>query len=308
MSYSFRVGAAGDKGKWERIGWDAIIEYAKSQNVEIVYIDLTKSIEEQGKFDIIIHKLTHVVNDDPMNSSEYKMVYDYCKKHPETKLIDDLDAMQVVNDRESLTKALQTVSWPEGINVHEPQSQMLFANDLESIKKVTNNLRFPLLAKPKLGGSKESAHLMRLVTNPEALVGVAVPCLLQEYINHGAVVYKVYALGDHLEVTARTSSRDIKPNENFVLNFQSQKSSEENGLWDHTVDLKHVKIPYDKFMQCSAALRRDLNLHLIGFDILIDKEGNFWIVDVNYFPGYKMIEKLEEKFFNFLVDVHNGKQ
>ena len=304
----FRVGCAGPTDKWQRIGWDELISYAKERGVEIVYIDSEKPIEEQGKFDIIIHKMTYGMEGDKMKYFKYRDLYNYHKNHPEVIFIDDLDAVEMTSDRELLNKTIQSVQWPEGITISAPQAEMLYKNDIETIKEVTSHLHFPLLAKPKEGISNTAAHSMRIATTPEALVGVPVPCLLQEYVNHGAVVYKIYALGDHMEVTARTSSRDILPGENFVLDFHSQHSTDNNGFWDHTVNLKEVVIPYEKFAVLSKAIRKNLNLHLVGFDILIDKEGKYWIVDVNYFPGYKMIENLSGKFFSFFVDLYNHVQ
>ena len=67
---------------------------------------------------------------------------------------------------------------------------------------------------------------MKITTTPQVLVGFPVPCLFQEYINHGAVVYKVYELGNQLEVTCRTSTRDIKEGESFTLEFNSQNSGD----------------------------------------------------------------------------------
>ena len=308
MSYLFRIGTAGDKGKWQRFGWDSLIEYAKQHNVEIVYIDTSKPIEEQGKFDIIVQKLIYNIGENPMDNPEYRIVYEYIQNHPEIKLIDNFDMMLIINDREKLSNVLKTIKWPDTINIRYPKSVMLYANDIDTIKKATENMKYPILAKPKLAGTVPAAHLMRMTSSPEALVGITVPCLLQEFINHGSVVYKVYVIGKHIEVTARTSIRDIKPEENIEINFHSQKSTEENGLWDHSIDLKEVKIPLDDLQIISDALTKSLKMHLIGFDIIIDKNNNYWIIDVNYYPGYKMVDNLQEKFFNFLSDIYYGRQ
>ena len=306
----FRVGTAGPVDKFDRIGFPSITKYAKERNVEIVQIDSTKPIEEQGKFDVILQKMTYEMEGDKMKYFKYRDLYEYQHNHKEVVFIDDLDAVEVTCDRCTLTEALSKVKWPEGIDIAQPQAATLLKNDIDSIRETTAKLHFPLLAKPLGGFTNDEAHTMRLATSPESLVGVPVPCLLQEYINHGAVVYKIYALGNHLEVTTRTSTRDIQENEQFTLNFHSQHSKDENGLWDHSINLEEYAktIPYDKFALLSEALRRDLKLHLVGFDILIDKNGKYWIVDVNYFPGYKFIENIEEKFFNFIVDVYNHKQ
>ena len=49
MSHLFRIGTAGDKGKWQRFGWGSLIEYTKQRNVEIVYNDANKPIVLRSK-------------------------------------------------------------------------------------------------------------------------------------------------------------------------------------------------------------------------------------------------------------------
>ena len=305
-----RVGIDVPESKFNNLAFPLLQKYAKERNMEIYHINCEKPMEEQGKFDVIMHKMTYDMEGDKMKYFKYRDLYEYQHNHPEIPFIDDLDAVEVTCNRETLNEALSRVNWPEGIEIGQPQAATLEKNDIESIKATTAHLHFPLLAKPLEGVTNEEAHTLRLATSPESLVNVPVPCLLQEYINHGAVVYKVYALGNHLAVTTRTSTRDINPDENITLNFHSQKPNVENGLWDHSIDLnKSAKtIPYDKFALLSEALRRDLKLHLVGFDILIDHSGKYWIVDVNYFPGYKFIDNLDELFYNFLVDVYHRRQ
>lgn len=135
------------------------------------------------------------------------------------------------------------------------------------------------------------------------MIGFPTPSLLQEYINHGGIVYKIYTIGDHLEVTARPSTRDLKKNETVTIDFHSQKPDVENGIWTHHQITKDDNFPIEDFKKISKAIRSSLKMELIGFDILIDSSGSYWIIDINSFPGYKMIPNLPELFYEFFVNL-----
>lgn len=306
MESKIRVGYCGPEEKWHRIGWPGLVEYGKEHGCEIVHIDLTKSIEDQGPFNLIVHKMTYIMSGHDMSVDPgLQRLYDFSKAHPDVVFIDDLDAVAITLDREEMNEAISKVVWPEGIVVGQPQAALLEASDIDTIKKVTANLHFPLLAKPKSGCSTTDSHMLRIATTPEALVGVPTPTMLQEYINHGGIVYKIYTLGDQIEVTARTSTRDVALDENLILDFHSQHSNEDNGLWARPQELDKVPLPIDDFQKMSKAIRNSLNMQLIGFDILKDHSNKYWIVDINFFPGYKNVVDVWPKFYNFFMSQIN---
>lgn len=301
MSKTYLIGYCGKQDKWERIGWNAVIDCGKRNGLEFKHIDLSKSIEEQGNFDLIIHKLTYSMTN--ANDPEVENFKNYCAHHPSVKIIDPLDPVSITLDREKMADACNSIKYPPdlGFKVSVPKSIPIETNDPIQVNEAIKNIRFPVLAKPRLAGSSNDAHMLRLCTIPEHLKGIPTPTLLQEYINHGGVIYKAYALGDHLEVGCRRSTRDVEIGENLEIDFHSQHPSDPNGIWANPADLDKVQIPYEHFQKLSSILREQLNLQLIGFDILIDHDGVFWLVDINYFPGYKNIENLEEKFVHFFL-------
>jgi len=295
------IGYCGPIDKWNRMNWDQLVEYFTSKGEKLVYIDLDRCIDEQGSFKTIIHKMTYMMRGHDMNADiQLKNLYNYIKAHPGIRFIDDLDSVAITLDREELNSAITAIEWPESLKMNVPRAAMLLKSDPETIEETIKYLRFPLLAKPKSACSTSQSHNMRLVSSPVSLVGMQCPVLLQEYINHGGIVYKNYTIGDILEVGARPSTRDIKEGEEIVLDFHSQKSSENNGLWDKPADLDKIVYPIHDFQNISEILKNNLKMQLIGFDILIDHNGGYWLVDLNYFPGYKNVENLWEKFYHFL--------
>ena len=295
-----KIGYCGSQGKWDRMNWNEFILYCNNNNVEIKYIDLDKSIEEQGPFDLILHKITYSMKESDLNSlNQIKNLENYIKNHPEIIFLDDLNSVSLTLDREKLNLALSSIEWPKDIKISSPKAQMLYSNDKNQIEYTIQNLKFPLLVKPKGACSTDESHHLRLVSSSKSLETAIIPSLLQEYINHGGIVYKIYTIGDHLEVGARPSTRDILPGEELILDFHSQKPNINNGLWTNPLNLSNITYPIENFQKISKILRKSLNMQLIGFDILIDHENNYWIVDVNYFPGYKNVNNLWEKFLNF---------
>ncbi len=294
-----RIGFCGPSEKWERMKWTEFMAYAASKGVDVVCVDLTKPIDKQGPFSVFIHKFTYVMKGHDMTADPgLNSFYKYCKEHPEIPVIDDLDAVAVCLDRYELNDMIQKIKWPENVQVHIPRSLMLEKSETaEQIAQVTKNLRYPILAKPN-DCSSAATHLMRLVTSDEQLIGVPTPSHLQEYINHNGVVFKVYALGEHLEVGARPSTRNIQPGESLEVDFDSSRL-DDNCLWTKPRDLSHVPLPLEDFKIMSKILRKELKLNLIGFDILIDQENKYWLIDINYFPGYKNIDNLWQKFLDF---------
>ncbi|KAL7579811.1 hypothetical protein ACA910_021943 [Epithemia clementina (nom. ined.)] len=93
-------------------------------------------------------------------------------------------------------------------------------------------LSFPLIVKPLTAAGTKASHSMAVVTHPSGLEDIAdrVPCLLQEYANHNALLYKVYVLGDFVSVYKRRSLPNLPPSTTtprkdapVVIEFDSQR-------------------------------------------------------------------------------------
>jgi inositol-1,3,4-trisphosphate 5/6-kinase/inositol-tetrakisphosphate 1-kinase len=94
---------------------------------------------------------------------------------------------------------------------------------------------------------------------------------------------------------------NIELGEDLRIDFHSQHSEVENGLWVRRRNFDDVKIPIEDFARISQILRAAFNFNLIGFDILIDQQKRYWLIDLNFFPGYKNIDGLWGKFLQFFI-------
>lgn len=70
-------------------------------------------------------------------------------------------------------------------------------------------LKFPLIAKPVLADGSAASHEMFLVLNKNGLKKLKQPIVMQEFVNHGGVIFKVYVVGEHLKCVKRRSLLDI---------------------------------------------------------------------------------------------------
>lgn len=313
-----RIGYCGRESKWQSFHWNEFVEYALKRNVEVIRIDLTQRIEDQGKFVLIIHKMTNVMDGHNMECNlELNSLYKYSKDHPEVIIIDKLDNVATSLDREEMTEILQSIQWTLNDQVSIPKSVLLERSDLDNIINSTKTLNFPIIAKPKIASvslksTNSFSHMLKLVAKPEDLVNFTTPSVLQEYINHGGHVFKLYALGSQLFCDIRPSTRNVSAGEVINIEFHSEKPNVDNGLWTKPADYTGIQIPMEDFKKISEDIQKAMNLHLLGIDIIIDEEnGKYYVIDVNYFPGYKNVKDIWPKFFDFLlecIEFHGSKE
>lgn len=301
------VGYCGSIAKYKRLKFDEVVKYCEEKGMKVVYINLDKPIEEKEKIDLIIHKLA--VSDGKESNDELlqqqKYISEYKNINKDVIIIDDFESVELLSNRKLLNERIRMIDWPNGISIKVPSFVIINNSDKEYLYKTCENICFPVMAKSI--NISDGGHQMRVATGPDGLIGIKVPCLLQQYINHGGIVYKIYALKDKIFCDARRSTRDIGENEELSIDFNTSNSSIKNGLWDHTNDLAKVHIPLQDFKIILDVIAKNFNLNLFGFDILKDKDGVYWLCDINYFPGYKHIDNIGEAFFNLFENLLNNK-
>eukprot|EP00563_Minutocellus_polymorphus_P004419 CAMPEP_0181043066 /NCGR_PEP_ID=MMETSP1070-20121207/12500_1 /TAXON_ID=265543 /ORGANISM="Minutocellus polymorphus, Strain NH13" /LENGTH=696 /DNA_ID=CAMNT_0023121351 /DNA_START=990 /DNA_END=3077 /DNA_ORIENTATION=- len=211
--------------------------------VSFVPIDLDLPLEEQhgGKFDAILHKMTEdilylskstsaygassagqtandVASDEnlpgPPTSEQAKRVgrlTEYKTGHPACCLVDHPFHVQALMSRSEiariLSRFLDGVTTRSGIPAGTPRFAVVNANDLANIKNLAESapFTFPMIVKPLPAAGTKASHHMLVVLNLQGLRRVHFPCILQEYENHGGVLFKVYVLGDTVRVFPRNS-------------------------------------------------------------------------------------------------------
>lgn len=166
-------------------------------------------------------------------------------------------------------------------------------------------LKFPLIAKPLESDGTAESHQLFLVSNDAGLKGLKAPIVLQEFVNHGGVVFKVYVVGECVVCVTRKSLPDILPEEVGKLDAVSSFSRISNSGVQGD-DEGNVEMPSLEFvMHVAAGLREATGLRLFNFDLIRDNsdQNRYLVIDINYLPGYAKMPNYEPFLTKFFLDV-----
>lgn len=157
----------------------------------------------------------------------------------------------------------------------------------EQIDALPSDFTFPCFIKSLQASGSVDAHTMRIVWSKDDMKLYGFPIYAQEYINHGATIFKVYCVGDFVDIVVRKSLPNFTKTYRSPVEFDSQKWKFEFPP-EFTVDYagKLEKPNMDQIRKLSKEISKYLGLTVFGFDLIKNIEtGKLSIIDVNYFPG-----------------------
>lgn len=306
------VGYAIPPNKIETVIQPSLISQARERGIHLIQVHIDKPLNEQGPFDLLIHK----VYNDGWNAQ----LADYKSKYPTTVIIDSLNDIERLNNRVSMLEMVNHLPVPVSVQQSDteaysfgiPNQVVINANNdgPESLLTMDEKLTFPVIAKPLSAKS----HEMYLVFSSHGLKKVKPPVVLQEFVNHGGVLFKVYVAGDYVKCVKRRSLPDAHVSDAAQFEGQGdimplcQISSFAAG--DEDAFIKDSEMPSLGFIHSLAnGLREAYRLHLFNFDMIRDeRQGNrYLIIDINYCPGYAKVPGFETMLTDFFWDVINQK-
>jgi inositol-1,3,4-trisphosphate 5/6-kinase/inositol-tetrakisphosphate 1-kinase len=262
-------------------------------------------LEEQGPFDAIIHKLA--------GEEWSKQLAEYKVRHPGVIIVDPPEAIEKLHNRISMLQAVAQVQISEAPATCGIPNQLIVENaEAMSNKEAIDALTFPVIAKPLVADGSATSHAMFLIFNVRGLVKLKPPMVLQEFVNHGGVIFKVYVAGEYFKCVQRKSLPDIHEDQmesteeplsfSQISNMAAAASGESGTLVDE--NLANAKFPPASFIADMAnGLREALGLRLFNFDVIRDtKVGNrYLVIDINYFPGYAKMPEYESVLTDFFL-------
>uniref|UniRef100_A0A8C4KFF7 Inositol-tetrakisphosphate 1-kinase n=1 Tax=Dromaius novaehollandiae TaxID=8790 RepID=A0A8C4KFF7_DRONO len=163
----------------------------------------------------IIHKLTDVILEADQNDSQsLELVHrfqEYIDAHPETIILDPLPAIRTLLDRSKSYELIRQIeAYMQDKRICSPPFMELTSacgeDTLQLIEK--NGLAFPFICKTRVAHGTNS-HEMAIIFNQEGLKAVRPPCVIQSFINHNAVLYKVFVVGESYTVVKRPSLKNF---------------------------------------------------------------------------------------------------
>jgi inositol-1,3,4-trisphosphate 5/6-kinase / inositol-tetrakisphosphate 1-kinase len=232
---------------------------------------------------VIIHKLTEDIlawEENERASKRVERLLHFCHKY-NCQLVDDPRAVRTVLSRAAIASklmSLQGLTTVSGIQVSTPPF---------STSAHFTSLRYPVIAKPLTAAGTKSSHSMKVLLRKPRHEVFQEPLLFQEYINHDAVLYKIYVLGDNISVFERSSLPNLPKDQSSTLDaveFDSQRhpypSLASFGFDQAAVNRSTLS---DRLTLTSAeiqpvvnALKEAFRLQLFGFDVIYGM-GKLWI-------------------------------
>ncbi|XP_042270754.1 inositol-tetrakisphosphate 1-kinase-like [Thunnus maccoyii] len=305
-----RVGFCLSDKKRKRMNLDAFAEFCAGHGVEVVEIDLSQPLVPQGPFNVIIHKLSDVIVEAEHDSQLQQLLANfqsYVSAHPTTALLDPLPAMTQLLDRFASYRIMSKLhnSLRDWRICSPPYLEIHSASDLSSIQQavMTQGLSFPLICKTRVAHGSLS-HEMSLIFSAGSLADIHPPCVLQSFVNHGAVLHKVFVVGDRHFCVERPSLKNFPsgPCDRKTIFFNSHQVSKPESSSDLTaLDEQMPCLPPPSSEAVAALvreLRAQLGMALFGVDVIINIHTHtLTVIDINIFPGYEGVPQ----FFSSLL-------
>ncbi|KAL0763689.1 hypothetical protein Bca101_079840 [Brassica carinata] len=235
---------------------------ARRKGICFVPIDLNRPLSEQGPFDVVLHKL--------LGNEWQDVIEDYQQKNPEVTVLDPPSAIKRIYNRQSMLQGMADL-----------------------------NLSDCSVAKPLWIDGTAKSHQLFLAYDKRSLAELEPPLVLQEFVNHGGVMFKVFVVGDIIKVVRRFSLPNVSSNcekakANGVFKFprvSSAAASADNADLEPSV----AELPPKPFLEALVKeLRTLLGLRLFNIDMIREhgSKNVFSVIDINYFPGKSLYLKL----------------
>ncbi|CAN6459383.1 unnamed protein product [Victoria cruziana] len=280
---------------------------ARKNGIVFVAIDQNQSLLNQGPFDIILHKLA--------GKEWYQVLEEYRKKHPEVIILDPPHAIEHLHNRQSMLQEVADLNLcdlngkigvPTQLTIHENPASIP-----DAVKRA--GLRLPLVAKPLVVDGTAKSHELSLAYDQSSLSKLEPPLILQEFVNHGGVLFKVYIVGETIKVVRRFSLPDVEGSETLhkigVVQFP-RVSCAAASADDAELDPCVSELPPLSLLEKLAReLRRRLGLQLFNIDIIREHSTRdcYYVIDINYFPGFAKMPEYEQVFTEFLLSLGQSK-
>ncbi|XP_052171380.1 inositol-tetrakisphosphate 1-kinase 1 [Diospyros lotus] len=309
----FGVGYALAPKKQESFIQDSLVNLARERGIDLIRIDTEKPLVDQGPFDCLLHKL---------RGEDWKRkVEEYAAENPSVLIIDSPDAIERLHNRISMLEVVTELEIEtENESFGIPKQVLIYDSEtLLDPGAWGEGLNFPVIAKPLVADGSAKSHKMSLVFNQDGLEKLKPPIVLQEFVNHGGVIFKVYVVGDYVKCVKRKSLPDVSEEklgslEGFLPFSQiSNLTTEERNDDEYykMMNLEDAEMPPERFItDIARGLRQATKLHLFNFDVIRDTSiGNrYLVIDINYFPGYAKMPSYETVLTDFFWDILNKEE
>ncbi|CAN8300192.1 unnamed protein product [Cochlearia groenlandica] len=290
----------------------SLIEHSRQRGIDLIKLDPSKSLLDQvNKIDCIIHKLYDVAWKE--NLREFR------EKFPGVPVVDSPESIERLRNRVSMLEVITQLGFPRfGV------PKQVVVTDPEVLSgggALGGELKFPVIAKPLEADGSAKSHEMFLIYDEEGMKKIVkAPIVLQEFVNHGGVIFKVYVVGDYVQCVKRKSLPDISQEKmvtggslpfSQISNLTAYQEEDKKKKEEEKEYGEEVELPPLSFLTGLAkAMRESMGLNLFNFDVIRDAsdDDRYLVIDINYFPGYAKMPSYEPILTDFFWDMVTNKK
>ncbi|KAM3962061.1 inositol-tetrakisphosphate 1-kinase [Aphomia sociella] len=298
--------------KSQKQNWKELIKACASHGYNLVKLDLERPLEDQSRIDVFLHKLTDIIaladQGDSKAAAVIGDVEQYLSNHPNISVIDPLHNVRMLLNRYRYYTILQNEPSFQKQGIFTPAFAEFTTNDIEVNIDVmkSRGVKFPVICKPTIAHGSKSAHEMIVIFNEKGLSVCKPPCVVQSFVNHDAVLHKVFLVGNRYHICKRPSLKNFYASNELEPIFYStgevckaDSQSTLSILDPHDKAGITMSINEDIIKNIIKVFRREIGLLLAGIDIVIDNQsGNHAVIDINVYPNYDNFPN----FFEHLLD------
>lgn len=227
-----------------------------------------------------------------------------------------------------------------------PWIYLLAYNSVDEVRRALTKLTFPIIIKHRLGCGPRLGHRMIVTFSVDGALqairnffhnqiahatpnvdiarrigkeGLRFPTpeneyssglIAQEYLtNHGAVLFKIYAVGSRYAVQARSSVQICRENAGEYVVIDStlldKKTVIPHSPRSGIVEGTNVSVPPPGLISIILAeIKRNLGVTLIGIDLLYDRVTEAYaLIDINYFPSYLGVNDANDWILQYISNI-----
>ena len=258
-------------------------------NSKIFYmpIEIRSPPEKLGSFDVIIQKVTDLYfSTNKKDQEALEGLQEYMDKHPEVLVLDPLEDLALTNNRKVFCEQFPCIEFEDGVRVRPPRL-------LKSTKE------FPCIVKDERACTAPGVHEVTIAFNSAGLDAVLQNFkgnpVVQEWVPHSKGLFKVYVLGEDFQVKPRRGCDFSEPPDFLKFNYHK----------DWPQGIKEVpnctQISNEVVSRINHQISELTGLGLISYDLLVETDTQFVIVDLNYFPNYLGYENFAEKMDAYVL-------
>lgn len=226
-------------------------------------------------------------------------------------VVDPPDSIQHLCNRQSMLEVVADLKLPDSYGKVCTPRQLVISKDPTSVPDeiIKAGLTVPLVVKPLVVDGSVKSHALFLAYDHISLSELEPPMVLQEFINHSGVLFKVFIVGESIKVVRRFSLPDVTESDlsriSGVFCFP-RVSCAESSADDVDLDPVVAELPPQPLLEVLAReLHHRLGLRLFNIDMIRQKGSKdlYYIIDINYFPGYGKMPEYEHMFTDFLLNL-----